>query len=657
MSTGTAPPSLEALVDALPLSLGVNERADIGCRGLHTLAAVSQHESDFRAIVKLLAHRESQGFTSLGFTDSDAVEFDRYDRKDDAIETGSSADADDPSDFRDFFTAHLPYWDLLVHIHTAFRAGRSSYMVDFASPLPPNAEFVLDLKTKRLLFGRAADNERRLWAAIRGRAGIPQSTISSASDTILESLFPTTKPETIEADSRAEQIAAAKLIVSNSLSVLTGPPGTGKTFTLVRTALAWICSELEKQSVNATYAPRPIRLMAPTGRAASRMGELITDALGKLESVPAHLAALGHHGPAAITRLREATPTTIHRALQYSTKPGVPFRHTRDNPLDAGLVIVDETSMLGLELARRLLDALAAGSQLCLVGDPGQLRAVEMGSVLYDLVTAARTDASLTDCHASLTVSRRFPPGSLIDQLARAINGPAGAAPGKSLIEILEANRTTLAEVKKEFAAGLPVAGTSSGTATVRWLEVTESDLASSARTITELQATDLRNHAHDPDVSATLKRSVVLSVHRHGPTGAKTLATHAVKHLHGPAAPDTFEYPDGSSIMITRNNRALGLANGDLAIVDQRTMPGRAVFSKDKAYDLRILPNHESATALTVHKAQGSEWRNVFICLPFTSSPLVSASLLYTACTRATGTVVLVSTIRSLETTALRVS
>jgi len=639
----TALKSLAEIIEQekLPVAAGAAERAEVGCLGLPD--AVRAHEVDFAAIVLLVAHRESQGFPWLGFNDGDAVEFDRYE------DTSEPSDADDPDDFRVTFTDHRPYWDMVLAIHAAAKADGSPFMVELVAPIPANTEFAVDLQAKRLMFARAGDNEVRLWQAIRDRAASPAVPLSPAAATILEDLFPQAAAGTHEAQSRTEQIAAATLIATQELSIVTGPPGTGKTFTIVRAALTWLCHELEKQTTNPTNLPRKIMLMAPTGRASSRMRELIEEALSTLEANEAALTALGPHGPAAIANLRKAGTSTIHSALGYSTLPGRPFKRNRENCLDTGLVIVDETSMLGLELARRLFDALPDKAQICLVGDPGQLRAVEMGSVLYDVVTAARTDKPLAASHATLTISRRFPPGSMIDLLARAINGDTGADAGPSLPEILSDHHITFDELAREFATGDDKAQKASSTTQVRWLEVTESELPQFARRIVELHSSDLRTHADNPDVAETLKRSIVLAVHRHGPIGARTLADHAVRCLCGPGRSHDAGYPHGSSLIITRNNRNMELNNGDLAVVDTSTTPGQAVFSRHKHYDLRLLPAHAPAAALTIHKAQGSEWNHVVVIVPTRRSRLMSRRLLYTACTRATRAVTLLCVSQSL--------
>jgi exodeoxyribonuclease V alpha subunit len=618
----------------LPLAAGAVERAEVACLGLP--ATVRVHEEDFTAIVQLLAHRESQGFTWLGFNDCDAVECDRYD------EVDPPEDAEDPSDFHIAFTDYHPYWDLVLSIYAASTAEKSPFMVEFTAPIRAHAEFVIDEKAKRLMFARAADNDLRLWESIRARAAAPASVLPAASSKILDDLFPQAAAGTNEAKSREEQIAAATLIATRQLSVLTGPPGTGKTFTIVRAALTWLCNELEMHATDATNLPRTIMLMAPTGRAKSRMRELIEEALAKLEANKAALAALGPHGPAAIAELREAGTSTIHSALGYSTLPGRPFKRNRDNRLDVGLVIADETSMLGLELARRLFDALPDDAQICLVGDPGQLRAVEMGSVLYDVVREARADKTISACHAALTISRRFPPGSMIDKLATAIRSHDGDPKSASLADLLVGKPLTLSDLVDNLASLLDTDGGVSEETHVFVVRVPEPELAAAARKIIALQTADRHCHV-DEEPKSVLKRSITLSPVRQGPVGAYTLADTTLAKAKGPTPRNPWDYPDGTQIIINRNNRDLGLANGDLAIIRQTVKRTEAVFPDGRTIDIRMLPSFQPAAALTVHKAQGSEWHSVVVILPPRHRTADLQRLLYTAVTRALTTVTLV--------------
>lgn len=641
--TANSAATLANLETSWPLAAGATVRADTACLGLPDV--VRCHAPDFRGIVQLLAHRESAGFTYLGFNDEDTVDFDRYD------DVAESTDAEDTADFRSKCSEHVPFWDLLVAIHDAAKATDPAFITILAPKIPDTAEFVIDLERKRLWFARAADNDVRLWTAIHKRSKATPATLSPATDAILDSLFPEPLPgsprEGIFKLSRVEQLAASRLVATRRLSVLTGPPGTGKTFTLVRAALAWLCEELETHAADPSHVPRKIMLMAPTGRASSRMRELIEEALVKLEGDKTALAALGRHGPDAIRSLHEAVPSTIHSALQVSKQAGKPFKRTPTTPLNAGMVIVDETSMLGLELARHLFDAVADDTQICLVGDPDQLKAVEMGSVLYDIVRDTHDDTSLAACHAALTVSQRFPPGGKIDKFATAIRSHDGDATDASLADLLVGKTLTLEEYEEQVPVFLDADRGDEKETQVFLVKVQETKLVDAARRIVALQSDDLRSHASkEPPIhpKVLLKRSITLSPVRLGPVGAYALAEATLPKPKGSAPRNLYDYPNGATIIITRNNRDLDLMNGDLAIIRKSGTRTEAEFLDGRTMDIRTLPSFQPAAALTVHKAQGSEWHSVVVILSPRHRTADIKRLLYTAVTRALSMVTLVT-------------
>ena len=196
-----------------------------------------------------------------------------------------------------------------------------------------------------------------------------------------------------------EQRRAAEVALAQSLTVLTGGPGTGKTTTVAR-----LLALLAEQAALEGRPPLRIALAAPTGKAAARLLEAVRAELDKLD-------------PQDRDRLPELTASTLHRLLRPRPDNASRFRHHRENRLPHDVIVVDETSMVSLTLMARLLEAVRTDSRLILVGDPDQLASVEAGAVLADLVDGlgARPDVRI----AALQTSHRF--GASIGALASAI--------------------------------------------------------------------------------------------------------------------------------------------------------------------------------------------------------------------------------------------
>ncbi len=373
-----------------------------------------------------------------------------------------------------------------------------------------------------------------------------------------------------------EQVEAIRSAAAERMLIVTGGPGTGKT--TVMSGILQLFGELKLKT----------QLAAPTGRAAKRLSEVTG---------------------------REAS--TIHRLLeaQFDEQTGkMAFFHDESAPLVCDAMIVDEASMVDLQLMASLLKALKPGCRLILVGDPDQLPSVGAGNVFSDLI---RSGAVTT---VRLTQIFRQAQKSLIVMNAHAVN--QGQLP-------------VLTATDKDF------------------FFLRRRDPAAAVRTIQELCQTRLpKNMGIAPTEIQVLTPS---RKHETG-TRALNLALQAVlnppqegkrEKKHG-----DFSFRIGDRVMQIRNNYDImwkrsdglgsgtGIFNGDIGFVEdidfsQELMTVR-FDEKTAEYSFDMLSELEPAYAMTVHKSQGSEYRAVVLCLCGGPQMLLTRSVLYTAITRA---------------------
>ncbi|PJK23841.1 exodeoxyribonuclease V subunit alpha [Mycolicibacterium goodii] len=386
-----------------------------------------------------------------------------------------------------------------------------------------------------------------------------------------------------------EQRAAAKVALSQGLTVLTGGPGTGKTTTVAR-LLALLA---EQAALAAKPSPR-IALAAPTGKAAARLQEAVQLEIDHLELVDRR-------------RLTGLHATTLHRLLGPRPDTSSRFRHHRANRLPHDVIVVDETSMVSLTMMARLLEAVRPQTRLVLVGDPDQLASVEAGAVLADLVEGLGSRGV-----AQLRTSHRF--GESIGALASAIRaGDASAA-----LEVL-----------------------ATGGDHIEWVH---EDPVEQLREVLVAHAMRLRQAAILGDMRAalaTLDEHRLLCAHRRGPFGVDRWNRQVQRWLSEETGEPLWgSWYVGRPIMVTANDYGLKLYNGDTGVVVATPDGVRAVIgdsgSDTGTFATGRLTDVETMHAMTIHKSQGSQADEVTVLLPSEDSRLLTRELFYTAVTRA---------------------
>jgi len=466
----------------------------------------------------------------------------------------------------------------------------------------PDSDLPLILDEERLYFARFFRDEATLARAFLSLAAAPPRDIPAE---LLPDIFRSSGSETDWQD------VACFAALRSRFCVISGGPGTGKTTTVAR-----ILALAARMHAGTDFR---IRLGAPTGKAASRMGEALANAFPEGSMPPELKASLSQDAQ------------TVHRLLGWSTGG---FRHNQGNPLPLDMLVVDEASMLDLELAARLMDALPEHASLVLLGDRNQLASVEAGAVLAnlcreDVVNAFSPDfmanaaklgapelpvtgnrAPLTDHVVELKKSWRFRAGSGIAALSSLIRDGQALEAGK----LLEEGRTDLKM--------LPSTG--------------QADLAALLKPLLREAFRGL-GETTDParafEIFGALR---LLSPVRKGPYGTEALNRLAREALHGTTGNDW--YP-GRPVMIQENDYNLGLFNGDVGIALPVDGTLRVFFPAAQGFTSFTparLPRHETCYAMTVHKSQGSEFGHTVLVLPEEPCPVLGRELLYTALTRA---------------------
>lgn len=465
----------------------------------------------------------------------------------------------------------------------------------------------------------------------------------------LERLFPD-DPDASPDGVNWQKLACA-IALRGGLSVITGGPGTGKTYTAARLLALLFALEPQPELLR-------VALAAPTGKAAARLKQSIDSSLTELH------ARLGQQLDLPVLTQRIGAARTLHALL--GARPDTrQFRFHASQPLDVDVLIVDEVSMVHLEMMAALLDALPSHARVIFLGDKDQLASVEAGSVLGDICrdaergnyhadtaayiarvarqTLPKTYLALQDGQHALAQhivmlreSRRF--GGPIGQLALAVNqGDARAA-----VRLLGAD-TTLALFADEGAqpaavVHLALHGRKGNAVCYRQY------LGCLANRPAVRDARDVHVHtAWVKEVLGAFERFRLLCAVREGDWGTIRL-NRAVEQAmaHAGLLKPRGEWYVGRPVMVTRNDPVLGVFNGDIGIAlpSAGTDAGLRVYFAEgnqlRSVGVNRLPYVETAFAMTVHKSQGSEFEHTALILPDYGGALVRRELVYTGITRA---------------------
>jgi exodeoxyribonuclease V alpha subunit len=512
----------------------------------------------------------------------------------------------------------------------------------------------LVLSGKRLYLRRYWAYERRIDLSLRERLTEHESTPNDLLQR-LTSLFGPARPgEVID-----WQKLACALATRSAFSIVTGGPGTGKTTTVVR-----LLALLQAPAVEAGM-PLRIRLAAPTGKAAARLTESISQQVRTLKVSEA---------------IREKIPsdvTTVHRLL--GSRPGTRhFRHHAGNRLPLDVLVVDEASMIDLEMMANLLDALPAHARLVLLGDKDQLASVEAGAVLGDLcrdaeagwyspqtrqwleavsgesLQAGGLQEDTQGAHplaqqvVMLRHSRRFGEGSGIGQLARWVNQQQP-----------EEARKLLSARSHDDVYGLSLKGEQDRTLERLLLEGHGEGPQGYRHYLTLLrkQRPPLDSPLDDSswtdwarEVLQAFDAFQLLCAVRKGPWGVEGLNQRVTEALlRARLIESDQQWYEGRPVLMTRNDYGLGLMNGDIGIalkLPEQEGHGKQVLRvafprNDGQGGVRfVLPSRlndvETVYAMTVHKSQGSEFAHTALILPDALNPVLTKELIYTGITRA---------------------
>lgn len=488
-----------------------------------------------------------------------------------------------------------------------------------------------------------------------------------------------------------KQQAAAILRGLKENLIITGGPGTGKT-----TVVLYILWQLLQS--NSEMLDWSIYLAAPSGKAADRMRESLSDGLSAINDDVRESEA----GARIFKKLKDLESSTIHRLLKFSREKG-DFHYNKDEQFSKNSIfVIDEASMIDIEMFAALLQAIPEGARLFILGDPYQLPSVDSGAVLGEILKAKNSTRNFT---VKLEISNRFTDDSLIGRLAHEIKDVAESGdkshfkPHNFLLHpALSTEGDTMSDAATDSSKMKDLVSyyrlePESEIKTPKKLEEKRvekivnvwiqnfrrlSELAEQIHPNVATGETEIRDELWELSLTQRM-----LSAERRGPRGVENLNKKACSKLRSlwkksaqpspaqspsaqfsPAQPDSGYFP-GQLLIITQNQEMYKLYNGDTGIVVfdgytpylmlKKAPPQDSNIQRDNYvfYPIAVLPEDaiESAFAITIHKSQGSEYKHVTMFLPKQKGhPLLTNQILYTGITRAKESVTIIASPQTFE-------
>jgi len=403
-------------------------------------------------------------------------------------------------------------------------------------------------------------------------------------------------------ESEQEKKDAAKIIIENQFSILSGGPGTGKTYTMVNILFYLIKKYIQQKK------KIKIVLAAPTGKAAARMEESIQKRLEEINISKEE------------KELLPSNALTLHRLLGYK-KNSSKIKYNFNNQLPYDIIIIDEASMIDIIMMNNIVSAISHRTKLILLGDKDQLSSVEAGKVFGELSTINREEIPV----AVLTKSRRFDDKSGIGKLIKSIK---------------------FGEIDNAFK-------TMNTSADIKWISKFNSDNVIS-QIIEEInKSKEYNNLVKEKNPEKLLSYSnhfSVLCATRKGLLGIENLNIEIQNYL------SKIDTNYNKMIMIKKNDYQNNLYNGDILL----SLDENIYLNKNQSNEINktakiLLPAHEDAFAITIHKSQGSEYDTVLCVFPDDSNiKILSRELLYTAVSRAKTKLIIVANEKVISTMIL---